>query len=159
MGNANNPLIIEGRDNIIIEFDTEKPEKLIADRSLQGITDRQLIKQIKAKPFITLKDIHVKVTFHKEIYEFTVKAGFCHDGATIPAAGWLLIGQPTEPRLKLASCVHDWLCEHHVDLRSNRQLSTRIFVTLCDEFGKFSRLTRATMFFFIDTYQAIMGGW
>lgn len=152
-------LKIEDKYGLSIEFDSKKPEKLIKDRSLFGIEDEDLIKDIKAKPFIVKKDMHIRVSFENELYEFVIEKGFCYDGATIPCFAWWIIGQKTEPRFKLASCVHDWLCENHADIGNNRVLSTHIFITLCDVFGQFNKIKRFTMSFFINVFQMLFCGW
>lgn len=146
-------------DDITIEFNSENPEKLIGDRSLFGIEDLQLIEDIKAKPFILKRNLHVRVTYKEEVYEFVIPRGYCHDGASIPPFAWLLIGQKTEPRLKLASCVHDYMCEHHVVIGSNRQLSTEIFIILCEVFGKFNKVKRYAMKTAINLHQKLWCGW
>jgi len=146
-------------ENITIRFNSENPEQLIGDRSLFGITDSQLIEQIKAKPFILKRNLHVCVESGDNKYEFIIPRGYCHDGASIPSFAWLLIGQKTEPRLKLASCVHDYLCEHHVVIDSNRQLSTEVFIVLCEVFGKFNKIKRYTMKTAINLFQKIFCGW
>ena len=142
-------LTVEGQDGLIIKFNSDKPENLIGDRSLYGVEDSQLIEQIKAKPFILKRNLHVLITYEGKDYEFVIPRGYCHDGASIPPFAWLLIGQKTEPRLKLASCVHDYMCEHHVIIGSNRELSTDIFITLCEVFGKFNKIKRSFGFFFV----------
>lgn len=152
-------LRIEDKYGMVIEFNSDNPEKLVGDRSLFGVTDEQLIEHIKAKPFILLRNLHVRVTYKDEVHTFVIPKGFCHDGASIPWVAWILIGQKTEPRLKLASCVHDWLCEHHVDIGSNRRLSTHVFITLCDVFGKFNKVKRVLMGFFINVFQMLFCGW
>ena len=152
-------LIIEGQDGLIIMFNSEKPEKLIDDRSLFGVEDPQLIEQIKAKPFILKRNLHVCIEKGEEKYEFVIPRGFCHDGASIPSFAWLLIGQKTEPRLKLASCVHDYICEHHVVIGGNRRLSTEVFITLCEVFGKFNKVKRNIMFTAINVFQKVFCGW
>lgn len=152
-------LTIEGHDGLIIKFNSDKPENLIGDRSLYGIEDSQLIEQIKAKPFILKRNLHVLITQEGEDYEFVIPRGYCHDGASIPPFAWLLIGQKTEPRLKLASCVHDYMCEHHIIIGSNRALSTDIFITLCEVFGKFNKIKRSLMKTFINLYQRLFGHW
>ena len=144
-------LKIVDKYGLTIEFTHEKPERCIQDRSLFGIQDKQLIEDIKAKPFIVIRSIHVRVTYENKVYTFVIPRGFTYDGATIPAIAWLIIGHKTEPRFKIASCVHDWLCEHHADINTERKLSTHIFITLCDVFGKFNKVKRAIMAFFIDT--------
>lgn len=152
-------LTVEGQDGLIIKFNSDKPENLIGDRSLYGVEDSQLIEQIKAKPFILKRNLHVLITYEGKDYEFVIPRGYCHDGASIPPFAWLLIGQKTEPRLKLASCVHDYMCEHHVIIGSNRELSTDIFITLCEVFGKFNKIKRSLMKTFINLYQKLFGHW
>ena len=152
-------LTIEGNDGLIIKFNSETPEKLISDRSLFGIEDAQLIEDIKKRPFMVIRNIHVLVQQDEKEYEFIVPRGYCYDGATIPAIAWIFIGQKTEPRLKLASCIHDYLCEHHVVINSDRELSTNIFITLCEFFGKFNKVKRCIMKATINFFQKIFCGW
>lgn len=155
----NYQLKVEDKYGLTIEFDTNKPEKVIADRSLFGIVDNQLIKEILNKPFILSKNLHVRVTYKDDVYSFVIPKGYCYDGASIPSIAWIFIGQKTEPRLKLASCVHDWICEHHIVVGSRRRLSTHVFITLCDTFGKFNIIKRIFMAFFINIFQLIFCGW
>lgn len=152
-------LKIVDKYGLTIEFNHEKPERCIQDRSLFGIQDKQLIEDIKAKPFIVIRNIYVRVTYENKVYTFVIPRGFTYDGATVPAIAWVIIGHKTEPRFKIASCVHDWLCEHHADINTERKLSTHIFITLCDVFGKFNKVKRAIMAFFIDTFQMLFCGW
>ena len=65
-------LTVEGHDGLIIKFNSEKPENLIGDRSLYGVEDSQLIEQIKAKPFILKRNLHVLITYEGEDYEFVI---------------------------------------------------------------------------------------
>lgn len=152
-------LKIVDKYGLTIEFNHEKPECCIQDRSLFGIQDKQLIEDIKAKPFVVIRNIYVRVTYENKVYTFVIPRGFTYDGATVPAIAWVIIGHKTEPRFKIASCVHDWLCEHHADIDTERKLSTHIFITLCDVFGKFNKVKRALMAFFIDTFQMLFCGW
>lgn len=152
-------LRIEDNYGLAIEFDTDQPEKVITDRSLFGIEDKQLIKDILKKPFKLKRNLRVRVTYKDKVYTFTIPRGFCYDGASIPWIAWVIIGQKTEPRLKLASCVHDWLCEHHVDIGSRRRLSTHVFIALCETFGKFNIVKRTLMAFFINVFQLVFCGW
>ena len=152
-------LKIVDKFGLIIEFNSECPEKLIGDRSLFGISDEKLIEDIKARPFIVLRNIHVRVTEGDKVYTFVIPRGYTYDGATVPSLAWKLIGQKTEPRFKLASCVHDWMCDHHEVINNERRLSTHIFIILCDVFGKFNKVKRITMAFFIDTFQMLFCHW
>ena len=152
-------LKIVDKYGLTVEFNRAEPEKCIQDRSLFGLTDSQLIEDIKAKPFIVVRDLYVRVTYKDEVYTFVIPKGFTYDGATVPAIAWVIIGHKTEPRFKIASCVHDWLCEHHADIDTQRKLSTHIFITLCDKFGKFNKVKRILMGFFIDLFQMLFCGW
>ena len=147
------------RDNITIKFNSEEPEKLIGDRSLFGIEDNQLIEDIKAKPFILKRNLHVRIEKDNIHYEFVIPRGYCWDGASIPSFAWVIIGQKTEPRLKLASCIHDYLCEHHYVINSDRKLSTEVFIILCEVFGKFNKLKRSIMRTTINAFQKLCCNW
>lgn len=54
-----------------------------------------------------------KVSYCNKTYLFVIPKGFCWNGANVPPFAWLIIGERTDPRFKLASCIHDFLCEHH----------------------------------------------
>lgn len=146
---------------VTIKFNAEDPEKLIGDRSLYGITDKQLIEDIKKKPFVVRRNLHVCIVDldKKKEYEFVIPRGYTHDGATIPSFAWVLIGQKTEPRFKLASCIHDYLCEHHYLIDSDRRLSTNVFIALCETFGKFNKVKRILMYTSINLFQSLFCGW
>jgi hypothetical protein len=46
-------------------------------------------------------------------YTVTVPKFFQYDGASIPSAGWQLIGSPFHPRFMTAAVFHDWLYHTH----------------------------------------------
>lgn len=149
-------LKVEGRKGLTIFFDEDNPENLLDDISLFGMSDIQLKEAIK-KPFIVTDKLNVLVYFNDERYFFSIPKGYTWNGANVPPFAWLLIGQRTDPRFKLASCIHDYLCEHHEKVRNNRYLSTLIFETLCEHFGRFNSLKRWAMFHSVDNFQKIAG--
>ena len=144
--------IVEGRKGLKISFDSPVPEYYLQDKSLVGLEGDKL-KRALDKPFITTADINIRIEFESELYEFTIEKGYDWNGANVPPLCWLIIGQQKEPRFKLASCVHDYMCEHKSIVGNNRYLSTLIFETLCEYFGRFNAFKRWAMFHSVDNYQ------
>lgn len=144
--------IVHGRKDLKIYFDKPMPELYLQDKSLVGLEGEEL-KRALNKPFITTADIGIIVEFNGESYQFTIENGYDWNGANVPPLCWLLIGQQKEPRFKLASCVHDYMCEHKNVVGNNRYLSTLIFETLCEYFGRFNSIKRWAMFHSVDNYQ------
>lgn len=151
-------LEINGRKGLKLIFDCEKPEKLMGDVSLYGLTQDEVKKALK-KPFFVKKDLYMLVNYKDKGHCVKIPANYRWNGANIPPCFWLLIGQKESPRLKLPSCVHDFLCENHNVIDNDRYLSTLIFETLCNHFGKFNAFKRWSMFHAVDNYQKVFGKW
>nr|DAN08469.1 MAG TPA: Protein of unknown function (DUF1353) [Caudoviricetes sp.] len=149
-------LEVRGRKGLKIYFDEDRPEDLLDDISLFGMSKKQLKEALK-KPFIVTDDLNVLIEYKNEKHFFTIPKGYTWNGANVPPFAWLLIGQRTDPRFKLASCLHDYLCEHHEKIGNNRYLSTLVFETLCNHFGKFNALKRWAMFHSVDNFQKVAG--
>lgn len=149
-------IIIKGRKGLKIYFDCENPEHYLDDISLYGMSDKE-VKKAKKRPFITIADIPIRIEWKKSIYEFVIPKGYTWNGANVPPFAWLLIGQRTDPRFKFASCVHDYLCENHKLINHDRYLSTLIFETLCEQFGRFNDFKRWLMFHSVDNFQKMFG--
>lgn len=149
-------LIITGRKGLLIAFDCSNPDKLLGDKSLYGLNGKETESALK-KPFIVLQDIKIFIEFKDKMYNFTIPKGYDWNGANVPPFLWLIIGQRTDPRFRLASCVHDYLCEHHAVIENNRYLSTLVFETLCLHFGKFNAVKRWAMFHGVDNFQKLFG--
>lgn len=149
-------LQIVGEKGLTLTFDTLTPEQFLDDVSCFGLSGAEL-KKAKKKPFITTVDLSVLVDFEGESYFFRIPSGYRWNGANVPAFAWAIIGQRTDPRFKLASCLHDYLCEHHEAVRQNRYLSTLIFVTCCDYFGAFPDWKLWAMKHTVDNYQKLRG--
>jgi hypothetical protein len=151
-----NFLQILGEQNLTIIFDCENPDKYLGDISMIGLSKEEK-KLAKKKPFVVTKGFKVLVLFEGRQYFFKIPKGYRWNGANVPSFAWILIGQRTDPRFKLASCIHDYMCEHHKVVDYNRYLSTLIFVTCCQHFGDFPAWKLFAMKHSIDNYQKVLG--
>ena len=147
-----------GRKDLIITFDKKFPEDYIMDKSLVGLSDIELKVALK-KPFYLISKLNIEIKFEGAEYFFTIPDGYDWNGANVPSCFWLIIGQQKEPRFKLASMVHDYLCENKGVINYNRYLSTLVFETLCEYFGRFNPFKRWAMFHSVDNWQKIQTGW
>lgn len=154
------PLLeIQGRHDLKIIFNNLCPEQVVDDKSLVGLEGKEL-KEALSKPFYLLADLDIAVEYGNKLpYFFTIEKGYEWNGANVPPFCWLMIGHQKEPRFRLASCVHDYMCEHHEVIGHDRYLSTLIFETLCEYFGRFNDVKRWAMFHAVDNYQKVFGGW
>lgn len=148
--------IVAGRQGLKIRFDKVMPEHFLWDKTLVGLEGEELENALR-KPFFVSADVKIEVWYKNEKYHFTIPKGYDWNGANVPPFAWLIIGQQKEPRFKLASCVHDYICEHKNVVGHNRYLSTLIFETLCEYFGRFNALKRWAMFHSVDNFQKFQG--
>ena len=144
--------IVSGRQGLKIYFNKSMPEKLLQDKSLVGLEEKEL-KRALNKPFYVTEDLNIIVEYEGKTYYFTIPKGYDWNGANVPSFAWVIIGQQKEPRFKLASCVHDFLCENKEVIDYNRYLSTLVFETLCEYFGRFNDFKRWVMFHTVDNFQ------
>jgi len=148
---------------IKIEFSTKpKWDTLQYPPLPENPTEEQIEKRKKAiadidkKPYINLRDLWVRITYKGLTTYFFIEKGYRWNGANIPAGCWYIIGTPDDPKFRLASMIHDWLCEHHEDARDDRYLSTLIFCSLCKVSGvKEWRIF--LMFHSVDNFQKVFG--
>lgn len=138
------------------KYRPKSQDEFITDRSCFGCSDAEL-EDIKKKPFIVTVDLKVLIEFNSESYEFTIPKGYTFNGANVPSFAWLLIGQQFDPRFKMAACCHDFVCERHSAIGNNRYLSTLMFVTLCEYFGRFNKYKRWAMKHSVDNFQKLFG--
>ena len=117
---------------------------------------KQETKQELKKPFILTKGFWVFVTFRGEKYRFFIPTGYRYNGADIPFGLYNLIGSPSTPQFKIASLLHDFICEHHNVIGYNRYLSTKIFDALL-EVANVPRWKRFLMFHCVDNWQKFCG--
>lgn len=150
------PIYIEGRKGLKIWLSPSCVEDCIKDKSLIGLSGKELEKALE-KPFIVKCHICICIEWQGKKYRWIIGRGYDWNGANVPPGFWLLIGQQKEPRFKIASCVHDYMCEHHEVIGDNRYLSTLVFETLCDYFGRFNAFKRWAMFHSVDNFQKICG--
>lgn len=143
---------VEGRHGLKIIFDKDVPEYYLQDKILVGLEGEELKKALN-KPFIVTADISVHIEYENQIYDFVIPKGYDWNGANVPSFAWWIIGQQKEPRFKLASCVHDFMCEHREVVGYNRYLSTLVFETNCEYFGRFNNFKRWAMFHTVDNWQ------
>ena len=117
---------------------------------------KKIVEDIDEKPYILKNNLWVKITYKGRTTFFFIEKGYRWNGANIPAFAWYIIGTPDDPKFRLASMIHDWLCEHHEDARNDRYLSTLIFCSLCSISGVPAwKLFLA--FHSIDNFQKVAG--
>lgn len=143
---------VEGRKGLVIIFPQNNPEQYLVDKSFVGLSGEEL-KLALSKPFVTSIDLEVRILYKDKEYNFIIPQSYDWNGANVPSFAWKIIGQQFDPRFKLASCIHDYLCEHKEVIEYNRYLSTLVFEALCEYFGRFNSLKRWAMFHTVDNAQ------
>lgn len=151
-------LKIDGRKGLKLVFDCDNPERYLQDVNLYGLSQDEVREALK-KPFVVTRDIFILVNYKQKGHCIKIPNGYRWNGANVPPFAWLAIGQKESPRFKVASCVHDYLCEHHEVIDNDRYLSTLIFETLCRYFGKFNDFKCWVMMHSVDNYQKVFGKW
>lgn len=87
------------------------------------------IRGIEGDYHILLEDYHIEgILPDGRVFEFTIKAGFVFDGASIPRALWWLCKHPLSVPRIVAALIHDWLYSAHV---CDRGLADLIYRVLC----------------------------
>lgn len=155
---VNNDCIISGRQDLLIRFNHPYPEDLLLDKSLVGLDNGEL-KEALDKPFYLIQNLLIGVKYKGDDFNFIIPKDYDWNGANVPFFCWLIIGQQKEPRFKLASMVHDYICENKHVIDYNRYLSTLIFETLCEYFGRFNSVKRWAIFHAVDNFQKLQRGW
>ena len=143
---------VKGRKGLIIIFPQSNPEQYLLDKSFVGLEGEEL-KYALTKPFITEIPLEIAIYYQDKEYNFVIPKGYDWNGANVPSFAWKIIGQQFDPRFKLASCVHDYLCENKEVISHDRYLSTLVFEALCEYFGRFNNLKRFLMFHIVDNAQ------
>ena len=144
-------------EEIRIEFD-RKPNVLM--RYIYPGMTKDEIEVCNTYPFVNKSPLYVSIydKVNERFINFFVEKGYSFDGATIPRFLWRLIGSNTQPEFLVASMVHDKLCEHHEIVYFNRSLSSKVFRGLLIESGV-KTFKANVMYFFVDIFQALFGGW
>jgi len=125
---------------------------IIEDVPIHPNIPKKAQKAILKKPYRLKKGISLKVIYKGDEYNIFIPSGYRWNGANIPFGLYNLIGSPSDPRFKVASMVHDFLCENRYVIDYNRYLSTKIFDGLLSEVGV-SKFKRFLMFHAVDNYQ------
>jgi len=145
-------------DEIKIGF-SEIPD--IRDKVInKQVMTKEQIKEAKKKPMYVdnYVEVYLEDKEDSEIYKFTIYRGYDYDGASIPKIFTRLIGSKEDIRFKIASLIHDVLCENHWYIDDDRYLSTIVLDKLLiasDTWG----FTRWMMKHSVDNYQKLFGGW
>ena len=149
-----NSCSVVGRYDLVITFSEKFPENYLSDKSLIGLEGKNLKLALK-KPFILTKKLDIEIKFKGIEYSFSIPENYDWNGANVPPCCWQIIGQQKEPRFKLASCVHDYLCENKEVINYDRYLSSLVFEALCEYFGRFNAFKRWLMFHSVDNFQKL----
>lgn len=119
---------------------------------------KQEKQQIARFPFINCTALDVKLTDLKKdvTYGFTIPKHFRWDGATIAPIFWLFIGSKTDPRFRIPSLLHDYMCNNKYIVNFDRKFSSKVFKALLKVSGV-SKIKRETMYHAVDNYQKFQG--
>lgn len=136
------------------------PEPLIGVRYiLPSMTDEEK-KSVKKYPFINKVSLSVEIVDNKcsNAYSFIIPKGYCFDGASVPRFFWRIIGSNTDNKFLVAAMVHDYMCENHDCVGSDRSLSTSVFNALLkvSQVGNFKRFLMKNS---VDVFQKCFCNW
>ena len=141
------------KDLSIAFDDVVRVEDVIVEPYLGKKERKALLK----KPYRLSNGVWTRVEYKDEIpYTFFIPTGYRWNGANVPFGLYHLVGAPSDPRFKVASMVHDFLCENKFVIDGNRYLSSRIFKGLLKEAGV-GGFKRFLMFHAVDNYQKFCG--
>lgn len=97
---------------------------------------------------------HIK---HKK-YEFTITKHFRWNGADVPRLFWFIIGSKTNPKFRIPSLLHDYLCNNKCLINFDRAFSTKVFKG-CLTVAGVGKIRREIMCVFVDLWQRFQKGW
>lgn len=111
-------------------------------------------------PFINCTSLKVTLFDHikGKKYEFVITKHFRWDGATIPRLFWFIVGSKTNPKYRIPSLLHDFICNNKCLVDFDRKFSTKVF-TACLEVAGVKKVRRNIMGFFVDLWQRFQVGW
>ena len=135
-------------------------EPQIAIRYILPSMSAEEKKSVKMYPFINKISLEVIIEDKKKkkSYSFEIPKGYCFDGASVPRFFWRIIGSNTDNKFLVAAMVHDYMCENHGCINSDRKLSTYVFNALLtvSEVGKFKRFLMKNS---VDIFQRYFCHW
>ena len=122
------------------------------------VMTKEEIKAAKKKPLYLTNNITVVLYDYvkNERYKFKIVAYYDYDGATINKFFWRLIGSKEDIRFKIASLIHDVLCENHHYVNHDRYFANKIFER-CLFVGATCGFVRWMMFHSVDNFQKFCG--
>lgn len=122
------------------------------------VMKKEEIKKAKKKPLYLKNSVDVCLIDKRKnkTYTFTIQAGYDYDGASINRIFWRLIGSKENIEFKIASLVHDVLCENHYYVENDRYFSTIVLERLLFV-GDVGDLRRWTMKHSVDNFQKFCG--
>lgn len=120
----------------------------------KAVMSKDEIKAAKKKP-LYLKNSPVVLLFDKgkdKKYTFAISKGYDWDGATISKVFYRIIGSREDIRFKIASLIHDFLCEHKQCVDYDRYFADKVFERLLKVADTWSFI-RWIMFHSVDNFQ------
>ncbi len=156
----NNNVYIEWyKDDMLAIFFSDIPQienKIINKR----VMTKEEIKRAKKKPLFCENKVDViLIDFVKnKNYKFVINSGYEYDGATIHKFFWIIIGTKEDIRFKVASLLHDVLCENHCFVNNDRYFADKVFER-CLFVSDTCAFVRWLMFHSVDNYQKLKGKW
>lgn len=116
------------------------------------------IKKAKKKPLYLKNTVDVCLIdkIKNKTYTFTIYVFYDYDGASIPRFFCRIIGSRESIEFKIASLVHDVLCENHHYVDNDRYFADKVFERLL-EVGDVCAFKRWLMFHTVDNFQKFCG--
>lgn len=137
-----------------------KSEPMIGIRYVLPSMSEDEKTSVKKYPFINKTELFIEIENKKnnKCYTFTIPKGYCFDGASVPRFFWRIIGSNTDNKFLVAAMIHDYMCEHHECVNSDRALSTQTFdaILKVSEVGKFKRFLMKNS---VDIFQRFFCNW
>lgn len=153
VNNIDNWLLWYCDEDIAIHFD-KKPKHITIEYPPNATKEQ--IEDIDKKPYVLTEDLYVKIQYDNDTSYLFLPKGYRWNGADIPFGAWELIISPDDPKIRLASCIHDFACSNHRFCRDDRYLSTKLLTSLCKETG-ISNAKVFLIFHTVDNYQKLFG--
>lgn len=141
----------------VLFSDVPKIENKIINKNAMTKSE---IKKAKKKPLFCENTVDVILSDYKKNkkYSFSISSGYDYDGASINKIFWRIIGGKEDIRFKIASLIHDILCENHHYVDNDRYFADKVFER-CLFVGDTCSFIRWLMFHSVDNYQKLRGDW
>lgn len=153
----NNPYFVWQNDDYCRVAFSEIP--LIENKLINTIVmTKEEIAAANKKPLYVKNSFDVLLIDKKKkiTRNFTIDAGYDYDGASIPKFFIRLIGSKEDIRFKIASLIHDVLCENKNIVDNDRYFADKVFERLLSVAGV-GKFKRFLMFHSVDNFQKFCG--